>query len=84
MKFTKFYTRAFSMSLRKSRTSSRRSKEDKKVELDLRMPSIKCFPSDAAVPPWVGYNEEEQMKVQILEVSKVRVHVLLAGLIITV
>ncbi|CAI8045337.1 Synapse-associated protein 1 [Geodia barretti] len=24
---------------------------------------------DAAVPPWVGYNEEEQMKAQILELS---------------
>ena len=28
--------------------------------------------SDAAVPPWVGYNEEEQMKAQILELSSVR------------
>ena len=27
---------------------------------------------DAAVPPWVGYNEEEQMKAQILELSAVR------------
>ena len=27
---------------------------------------------DAAVPPWVGYNEEEQMKTQILELSAVR------------
>ena len=26
---------------------------------------------DAAVPPWVGYNEEEQMKAQILELSAV-------------
>lgn len=26
---------------------------------------------DAAVPPWVGYNEEEQMKAQILELSMV-------------
>jgi len=25
--------------------------------------------ADAAVPPWVGYNEEEQMKAQILELS---------------
>ena len=31
-----------------------------------------CCPlSDAAVPPWVGYNEEEQMKAQILELSAV-------------
>lgn len=28
---------------------------------------------DAAVPPWVGYNEEEQMKAQILELSAVRI-----------
>ena len=27
---------------------------------------------DAAVPPWVGYNEEEQMKAQIMELSAVR------------
>lgn len=27
--------------------------------------------SEAAVPPWVGYNEEEQMKAQILALSKV-------------
>lgn len=26
---------------------------------------------DAAVPPWVGYNEEEQMKTQILALSSV-------------
>ncbi|XP_064617781.1 synapse-associated protein 1-like [Liolophura sinensis] len=26
--------------------------------------------SEAAVPPWVGYNEEEQMKAQILALSK--------------
>ena len=25
--------------------------------------------ADAAVPPWVGYNEEEDMKRQILELS---------------
>ena len=27
--------------------------------------------SEAAVPPWVGYNEEELMKAQILALSKV-------------
>jgi len=27
--------------------------------------------SEAAVPPWVGYNEEELMKTQILGLSKV-------------
>jgi len=27
--------------------------------------------SVAAVPPWVGYNEEETMKTQILALSKV-------------
>ncbi|XP_006822961.2 uncharacterized protein LOC100371335 [Saccoglossus kowalevskii] len=27
--------------------------------------------SDAAVPPWVGYNEEEQMKKQIMALSQV-------------
>ena len=27
--------------------------------------------SEAAVPPWVGYNEEETMKSQILALSKV-------------
>ena len=26
---------------------------------------------DTAVPPWVGFNEEEQMKAQILELSAV-------------
>ncbi len=26
---------------------------------------------DTAVPPWVGYNEEEKMKAQILELSAV-------------
>ena len=31
---------------------------------------------DAAVPPWVGYNEEEQMKAQILELSAVRLTLL--------
>ena len=29
--------------------------------------------ADAAVPPWVGYNEEDQMKAQILELSSVSV-----------
>ena len=29
---------------------------------------------DAAVPPWVGYNEEEQMKAQIMELSAVSTH----------
>lgn len=29
--------------------------------------------SEAAVPPWVGYNEEETMKTQILALSKVEV-----------
>lgn len=28
--------------------------------------------SEAAVPPWVGYNEEETMKTQILALSKVQ------------
>ena len=28
-------------------------------------------PPDAAVPPWVGYNEEEEMRAQILELSAV-------------
>ncbi|ESN93494.1 hypothetical protein HELRODRAFT_180810 [Helobdella robusta] len=32
--------------------------------------------ADAAVPPWVGYNEEEVMKVQILELSKDKRNVL--------
>ena len=27
---------------------------------------------DAGVPPWVGFNEEEQMKAQIMELSAVR------------
>lgn len=27
--------------------------------------------ADAAVPPWVGYNEEELMKTQIMDLSKV-------------
>ena len=27
--------------------------------------------SEAAVPPWVGYNEEETMKTQILALSQV-------------
>ncbi len=27
---------------------------------------------DTAVPPWVGYNEEEKMKAQIMELSAVR------------
>lgn len=37
-----------------------------------------CFPqmyclitSEAAIPPWVGYNEEETMKNQILALSTV-------------
>lgn len=29
--------------------------------------------SEAAVPPWVGYNEEEQMKTQILTLSNVTI-----------
>ena len=32
--------------------------------------------ADAAVPPWVGYNEEETMKKQILALSMVTVHLL--------
>ena len=28
---------------------------------------------DTAVPPWVGYNEEEKIKAQILELSAVSV-----------
>ena len=28
--------------------------------------------AEAAVPPWVGYNEEESMKAQILALSKVK------------
>ena len=31
----------------------------------------KARASEAAVPPWVGYNEEEQMKTQILTLSNV-------------
>jgi len=27
--------------------------------------------NEAAVPPWVGYNEEESMKEQMLNLSKV-------------
>lgn len=27
--------------------------------------------NEAAVPPWVGYNEEEQMKQQMLSLSNV-------------
>ena len=30
--------------------------------------------SEAAVPPWVGYNEEESMKSQILALSQVQNH----------
>lgn len=26
---------------------------------------------DASVPPWIGYNEEEELKAQILEISAV-------------
>jgi len=29
--------------------------------------------SEASVPPWVGYNEEEAMKTQILALSSVSV-----------
>jgi len=32
--------------------------------------------SEAAVPPWVGYNEEETMKSQILALSTVCVYTL--------
>jgi len=32
----------------------------------------KARASEAAVPPWVGYNEEEQMKTQMLALSNVR------------
>ena len=28
---------------------------------------------DAALPPWVGFNEEEKMKEQILALSQVRI-----------
>jgi hypothetical protein len=28
--------------------------------------------ADAAVPPWVGFNENEQMKAQMLELSAVK------------
>ena len=31
-----------------------------------------CYYLDASVPPWVGYNEEEQLKAQIMEISAVR------------
>ena len=30
-----------------------------------------CVSLDAAIPPWVGFNEEEQIKAQILELSAV-------------
>lgn len=33
---------------------------------------------DAAVPPWVGYNEEEAMKSQILALSTVSIYRLLS------
>ena len=33
---------------------------------------LELFPTlDASVPPWIGYNEEEQLKAQILEISAV-------------
>lgn len=36
------------------------------------MVSCLLFPAaDAAVPPWVGYNEEEVMRTQILALSGV-------------
>ena len=30
--------------------------------------------TDAAVPPWVGFNENEQMRAQMLELSAVRIN----------
>ena len=44
------------------------SKEQEKF---LSNNKVKKSTSDAAVPPWVGYNEEEAMKKQILDLSKV-------------
>jgi len=33
---------------------------------------------EAAVPPWVGYVEEEEMKKQILALSKVKINSILS------
>lgn len=44
------------------------SKEQEKFAAEKRQ---KQKMTDAAVPPWVGYNEEEAMKKQILALSKV-------------
>jgi len=36
--------------------------------------------SEAGVPPWVGYNEEEEMKKQILALSQVLMYLLVVNL----
>jgi len=39
---------------------------------DYFFPEMYCLiTSEAAIPPWVGYNEEETMKNQILALSTV-------------
>ena len=45
------------------------SKEQEKFVTEKKEKSKQA---EAAVPPWVGYNEEESMKAQILALSKVK------------
>lgn len=45
------------------------SKEQEKFVTEKKEKSKQA---EAAVPPWVGYNEEESMKAQILALSQVR------------
>ena len=72
------------MSFKQNKRSSRENREDKKVShtvlswsdshaiwSDSHTTLHVAMATDAAVPPWVGYNEEEQMKAQILELSAV-------------
>jgi hypothetical protein len=49
------------------RQSSATSKENEKFINDKKTQQRK---EDATVAPWVGYNEEEKLKEQILELSK--------------
>ena len=53
------------------------SKEQEKFVTEKKEKSKQA---EAAVPPWVGYNEEESMKAQILALSKVKLSLSLSHL----
>ena len=79
-----YICREYLANLLRSKKSSKRNNDMKEVTSSYQLESTNLYScyleinpralldpptTDAAVPPWVGYNEEEEMKRQILDLS---------------